>query len=74
MAQIGAQAAFRRTLLFSETDVLQELIPYIKKNMTLVDVDLWTVSDALNQSDTSFSKFRIEQAEPGSPGIEFRNV
>jgi len=74
MAQFGAQAAFKRTLPFSETEVLHELIPYIKKNMALVDVDVWTVDEALKQTDTSFSKILIELAEPGSPGIEFRNV
>ncbi|KZV82956.1 hypothetical protein EXIGLDRAFT_559291, partial [Exidia glandulosa HHB12029] len=43
IATIGAKSAFQRKLPFSEVDVLTELVPYIKKNMNLVEVDVISV-------------------------------
>ena len=73
MQQFGAQTAFKRTLPFSEEKVLHELVPYLKKTLNLVEVELWKVEDALKQTE-GFTKSLIDNAEPGSPGFEFRNV
>ncbi|KAF8217875.1 hypothetical protein K438DRAFT_1952734 [Mycena galopus ATCC 62051] len=70
MAKFGAQTAFRRTLPFSERDVLQENIPYLKKSMSLVDVEVYLIEDALaKQGQDGFTKSIIESSEPGSPAI-----
>ncbi|KAG8763590.1 cytosolic leucyl tRNA synthetase [Serendipita sp. 407] len=71
IGQIGAEATFRRQLIFSEVEVLKLLIPYIKKNLKLTDVTVMTVEEAKSTSaapDTS-----LEQAEPGSPSFNFYN-
>lgn len=74
MAEFGAQTAFKRTLPFSEEMVLHELVPYLKRTLKLVDVEVWKVEDALMQTEGGFTKMLIDNAEPGSPGFEFRNV
>ncbi|KAJ7126518.1 hypothetical protein C8R43DRAFT_1028359 [Mycena crocata] len=75
MAQFGAQTAFRRTLPFSERDVLSEIIPYLKKSLTLVDVEVYSVDEALAKAgEHGFTKSIIETSEPGNPAFEYRNV
>lgn len=77
MAQFGAETAFQRTLLFSETEVLGELLPYLKKSLNLVDAEVLTAADAFARAGTDatgFSKQIIESSEPGSPAFEYRNV
>jgi leucyl-tRNA synthetase len=75
MAQFGAQTAFRRTLPFSERDVLSEIIPYLKKSLSLVDVEVYSIDDALTrEEEDGFTKSIIETSEPGNPAIEYRNV
>ncbi|TDL26973.1 leucyl-tRNA synthetase [Rickenella mellea] len=74
IAQFGAQTAFKRSLPFSEANVLKELLPYLIKSLNLVDADVWSVEDALKKSEAGFSKLIIEAAEPGTPAFEFRNV
>ena len=71
MAQFGAQQAFNRTLPFSETDVLKESLPYLKKTLDLVDAEIHTVDEAAAKG---FNKMIVESAEPGSPAFEYRNV
>jgi leucyl-tRNA synthetase len=71
MAQLGAETAFRRQLMFSESDVLTLLIPYIKKTMKLQDVTVMTVEEAKKSAiapDTI-----VDQAEPGTPAFNFYN-
>lgn len=74
IAEFGAKAAFQRSLPFPEEKVLNELLPYLKKSLNLVDVDVWMVDDALTKSEPGFTKTIIEGAEPGSPAFEYRNV
>lgn len=74
IAQFGARTAFQRTLPFSEAKVLNELLPYLKKSLNLVEVEVWMVDDALQKNEPGFSKTIIESAEPGNPAFEFRNV
>ncbi|KAF8064193.1 hypothetical protein FPV67DRAFT_1584778 [Lyophyllum atratum] len=75
MAQFGAQTAFRRTLPFSEREVLQEILPYLRKTLGLVDVEVLTVEEAKQKEDEpGYSKHIIETSEPGSPAFEYRNV
>jgi leucyl-tRNA synthetase len=75
MAQFGAQTAFRRTLPFSERDVLSEIIPYLKKSLSVVDVEVYSIDDALTREEKDgFTKSIIETSEPGNPAIEYRNV
>ncbi|EJD05001.1 leucine-tRNA ligase [Fomitiporia mediterranea MF3/22] len=74
IAQFGAKTAFQRSLPFSESAVLSELLPYLKKSLNLVDAEVLMVDDALQKEGPGFSKTIIEQAEPGSPAFEFRNV
>ncbi|KIL60453.1 hypothetical protein M378DRAFT_83676, partial [Amanita muscaria Koide BX008] len=46
MGQYGAAAGFRRTLAFSESQVLIEIVSYLKKTLGLVDADVLTVEEA----------------------------
>ncbi|KAF9463322.1 leucine-tRNA ligase [Collybia nuda] len=75
MAQFGAQTAFRRTLPFSESTVLQEILPYLKKSLGLVDAEILSVDDArAHEGQPGYTKTIIDSSEPGSPAFEYRNV
>jgi leucyl-tRNA synthetase len=74
MGQIGSKAAFKRTLSFDETQVLTEILPYLKKTLSLVDAEILSVEDALTKEGPGFTKTIIESSEPGAPAFEYRNV
>jgi leucyl-tRNA synthetase len=74
MSEIGADAAFRRTLLFSEPEILRELMPYLKKSLSLEDVEVFFVEEALQREGPGFTRTIIESSEPGGPAFEYRNV
>lgn len=77
MQQVGAEAAFRRQLLFSEVDVLNEILGYLKKSLSLEDAEVLTVDGALVRAEVDpkgYNKMIIESSEPGAPAFEFRNV
>jgi leucyl-tRNA synthetase len=68
---------FKRKLLFVETDVLQEVLPYLKRTLNLVDVEILSVEEALEHvvvGKAGYSRMIVESSEPGSPAFEFRNV
>ncbi|PVF99305.1 leucyl-tRNA synthetase [Serendipita vermifera] len=69
--QFGAEATFRRQLLFSEVEVLKLLVPYIKKNLKLQDVTVMTVEEARQASAAPDTL--MDQAEPGTPAFNFYN-
>ncbi|KAJ7584921.1 hypothetical protein C8J56DRAFT_829117 [Mycena floridula] len=70
MAQFGATTAFRRALPFSESAVLTEMVPYLKKTLNLVDAEVMSIEDAMA---AGFAK-GTESSEPGNPAFEYRNV
>ena len=75
MGQFGAQTAFRRTLPFSEVQVLSEILPYLKKSLGLVDARVVSVEEARKrEGEPGYTKSIIETSEPGSPAFEYRNV
>jgi len=77
MQQFGAEATFKRQLLFSEEDTLNEILGYLKKSLSLVDAEVLAVDEALAKSEADprgYNKMIIESSEPGSPAFEFRNV
>jgi len=75
MAQVGADAAFRRTLPFDESATLRELLPYLTKTLGLVDAEVLSVADArAREGEPGFTKSIIDVSEPGAPGFEYRNV
>lgn len=77
MAQYGAQTAFNRTLPFSESEVLRELAPYLKKSLSLESVEILSVEEALQKAqggEPGFTRVLIEGSEPGAPAFEYRNV
>ncbi|TFY65550.1 hypothetical protein EVG20_g5533 [Dentipellis fragilis] len=76
IAEFGAETAFQRTLPFSETVVLGEILPYLKRSLNLVDAEILSVEDALARAEkeSGYSKAIIESSEPGAPAFEFRNV
>ncbi|CAG7851167.1 Putative leucine--tRNA ligase, cytoplasmic; AltName: Full=Leucyl-tRNA synthetase; Short=LeuRS [Serendipita indica DSM 11827] len=71
MAQLGAEATFRRQLLFDEAEVLTLLTPYITKNLKLIDVTVMRVEDAKEAKVAP--DMIIDTAEPGSPAFNFYN-
>lgn len=57
--------------------MLREVLPYLKRTLNLVDVEVLSVEDALahvEAGETGYSRMIIDSSEPGSPGFEFRNV
>jgi len=75
MQLVGAQAAFNRTLVFSESQVLNEILPYLKKTLSLAEAEVVSVQDALPHAGTlGYTKMIMESSEPGNPAFEFRNV
>jgi leucyl-tRNA synthetase len=76
IATLGAEAAFNRTLPFSEVDVLRDLAPYLKRTLILVEIDVYVAEDAIKEGKQGpgFTKHIIELAEPGQPSFEFMNV
>jgi leucyl-tRNA synthetase len=73
MAQFGAQTAFRRTLPFSESQVLTEMLPYLKKTLNLVDAEIYTVEEARSKGE-DVTQSIVESSEPGTPAFEYRNT
>jgi len=73
MAEFGARAAFQRTLPFSENTVLLEILPYLKRTLNLVNVDILTVEDARSKEGPGYTRMIIDGAEPGNPAFEYRN-
>ena len=74
MVEFGATTAFRRTLPFSETAALAEILPYLKRTLNLVDVDVLTAEAARAKEGPGYNRMIIDGAEPGSPAFEYRNV
>ncbi|KAG6877276.1 hypothetical protein C0993_008924, partial [Termitomyces sp. T159_Od127] len=75
MAQFGAQTAFRRALPFSESQVLREILPYLRKSLGLVDVEVISVEEAKQkEGEAGYTKSIIDSSEPGAPAFEYRNV
>ncbi|KAH9952817.1 hypothetical protein BC827DRAFT_1147404 [Russula dissimulans] len=77
IAEFGAETAFKRKLPFVETDVLREVLPYLKRTLNLVDVEVLSVEEALAHAEArkaGYNRQTIESSEPGSPAFEFRNV
>ncbi|EGN94714.1 hypothetical protein SERLA73DRAFT_96086 [Serpula lacrymans var. lacrymans S7.3] len=75
MAEFGAQTAFRRTLPFSETEILSEFLPYLKKSLGLVDAEVLSVEEArTHEGEPGFTRSIMDSSEPGSPAFEYRNV
>ncbi|KZT05237.1 leucine-tRNA ligase [Laetiporus sulphureus 93-53] len=74
IAQFGAQTAFNRTVPFSEVKVLEQILPYLKKTLNLVDAEVLLADDAKAKATDTFTKSIIEGAEPGNPAFEYRNV
>jgi leucyl-tRNA synthetase len=71
MSEFGAEIAFNRTLPFSELEVLQEIVPYFKKSLNLIDAEIILVEDARAKG---YATVMLEGAEPGSPAFEYYNV
>ena len=75
MSQYGAETAFRRTLPFSETLVLRELLTYLKKTLNLIEAEVMSVEDARSmEQEKGYTKSIIDTSEPGSPAFEYYNV
>ncbi|KAJ7058263.1 hypothetical protein C8F01DRAFT_1150205 [Mycena amicta] len=75
MAQFGAQTAFRRTLPFSEREVLSNIQPYLKRTLALSSVEVYSVEEALAKGgEEGFTPIVIESSQPANPAFEYRNV
>jgi len=74
IAQFGFEVAFKRTLPFSEQNVLTTLLPYIKRNLGFVDGEVITVESIQDKKgQPGYATNIIDSAEPGSPGFVFWN-
>ena len=74
MQDAGVKAVFNRGLLFSESQVLSEFLPYLQRSLNLVDAEVFLVDEALQRDEPGFTPTIIETSEPGSPAFEYRNV
>ncbi|KAG8215233.1 hypothetical protein J3R82DRAFT_8779 [Butyriboletus roseoflavus] len=74
MQDFGSKAAFNRSLSFSESQVLAEFMPYLKRSLNLVNAEVFLVDEALQRDGPGFTPSIIETSEPGSPAFEYRNV
>jgi leucyl-tRNA synthetase len=77
--QTIGEAAFERSLPFSELDALVSLLPYIKVSLRLDEASAISVSDALETIERDgetdgWSKDRVESGEPGMPAVQFWNT
>ena len=57
--------------------MLREILPYLKRTLNLVDVEILSADEALEHvvaGKAGYSRMIIESSEPGSPAFEFRNV
>jgi hypothetical protein len=61
MVQYRAAMSFRRTLPISESQVLIEIVRYLKRALGLVDAQIVSVEEA-------------DTLEPVAPAFEYRNV
>jgi leucyl-tRNA synthetase len=62
-------------LSFSEIEVLEVLVPYVKKNLKIDTVKVMTVDEARARADEpGFIPTLVEAAEPGTPAFIFFNV
>ena len=72
-------AVFKRELPFSEYDALKQLKPFIQTSLKFSELDVMLVEDALAKIEkegeaSGIAKDRVENAEPGSPAVQFWNV
>ncbi|KAH9948478.1 leucine-tRNA ligase [Amylocystis lapponica] len=72
ITESGAETAFKRSLPFSEVQVLQEILPYLKKTLNLVDTEVFLADDV--KAKAGFNKMIVDSAEPAIPAFEYRNV
>ena len=57
--------------------MLSEVLPYLKRTLNLVDVEILSCEEALEHvgaGKAGYSRLIVESSEPGSPAFEFRNV
>jgi len=55
--------------------VLGEMLPYLKRTLSLVDAEVLTVEEARARvEEGGMTMSIIESSEPGKPGFEYRNV
>ena len=78
LIELGRKA-FDRSLPFSEYDAISLLRPYIKSSLKFENLDVVSVSDALetiakNGEGEGWDKLKVETAEPGAPAVQFWNV
>ncbi|WVF70246.1 leucine-tRNA ligase [Kwoniella sp. CBS 6097] len=68
--------AFDRTLPFDELHTLEILVPYIKSSLKFREVEVISVTKAeeLVGKDESYTKEKIEMAQPGLPEPQFWNI
>ncbi|KAH8834105.1 hypothetical protein DL96DRAFT_1666957 [Flagelloscypha sp. PMI_526] len=56
-------------------DILNAMLPYLKKTLNLEDAEVLTVDEArAKEGEPGFSKALIDVSEPGAPAFEYRNV
>lgn len=57
--------------------MLNEILGYLKKSLSLEDAEVLSVDEALSRAKADskgYNKMIIESSEPGTPAFEFRNV
>ena len=76
ITEFGAETAFKRNLKlpFVEPDALREAVPYLKRTLNLVDVEILSVEKAqaeVEADKAGYNRVIIESSEPGNPGFKF---
>jgi leucyl-tRNA synthetase len=73
LATSGALVAFNRTLSFPEHDTLLVALPWIKRQLSIENIEVLMVEQAVEGSK-GWSETTVNAAEPGKPGVVFYNL
>lgn len=73
LAQLGPQAAFKRTVSYDEKEVLEASLSYICRQVGFKQIKVVLVSEA-EPEGPGFSQLIVDKAEPGAPGILLYNT
>ncbi|KAG8908800.1 cytosolic leucyl tRNA synthetase [Tulasnella sp. 403] len=72
--EFGTATALNRTLLFSEREALEIILPYLKRHLGFSEGEVMSVEDVTGKEGPGFMDSIIKSAEPGSPAFVFWNT
>jgi leucyl-tRNA synthetase len=75
ISTFGAAAAFNRTVLFDEREILENVVPYIERSLSTERVEIFWADDAMKKKgELGFEESLILCALPGEPHFSYYNT